>query len=167
MSTIYELTNDYVSLLNMATDPEIPPEVIADTLEGINGEIELKAENTAKVIKELESIVVKLKSEEIRLHDRRNVIENRIKTLKDGLYNAMKVTGKEKFKTDLFSFNIQKNPAKLVIDDESKVPCKYLIEQPPKIDTTAIKEHLKGLTTDKAVKVKYAHLEQGESLRIK
>lgn len=167
MSTMYELTADYMSILDMATDPEIPAEVIADTLEGIEGEIELKAENTAKLIKELEGIVVNLKSEEIRLHDRRSVIENRIKTLKDGLYNAMKITGKEKFKTDLFSFNIQKNPVKLVIDDESKIPCKYLIEQPPKIDTTKLKEDLKALANKRGHERKYAHLEQGESLRIK
>jgi hypothetical protein len=162
MATMYELTNDYLAVLDMATDPEIPSEVIVDTLEGIEGEIEIKAENIAKVIKELDGVVVNLKSEEIRLHDRRNVIENRVKALKETLYNAMKITGKEKFKTDLFSFNIQKNPAKLVIDDEAKIPCQYLIEQPPKIDTSAIKDLLKNNNA-----VDYAHLEQGESLRIK
>ena len=146
----------------MANNPDIPPEVIADTLEGINGEIELKAENSAIVIKELEAEMLKLKTEEIRLSGRRKAIENNIEVIKERLYNAMKLTEKEKFKTDLFSFNIQKNPAKLVIDDESLIPKKYYVKQEPKLDTSKLKADLKA-----GVVRKYAHLEQGESLRIK
>ena len=46
MATMYELTGEYRELLAMAGDPEIDPEAIADTLEAISGEIEVKAENT-------------------------------------------------------------------------------------------------------------------------
>ena len=45
MATMYELTGEYRELLAMAGDPEIDPEAIADTLEAISGEIEVKAEN--------------------------------------------------------------------------------------------------------------------------
>ena len=159
---MYELTSDYMAVLDMANNPDIPPEVIADTLEGISGEIELKAESSAIVIKELESEMLKLKTEEIRLSGKRKAIENNIAVIKDRLYNAMKLTGKEKFKTALFNFNIQKNPVKLVIDDESLIPKKYYVKQEPKLDAAKLKEDLKA----GAVR-KYAHLEQGESLRIK
>lgn len=162
MATMYELTGEYSAVLAMASDPEIDPQAITDTLEAINAEIEIKAENTAIIISELEAEYNKLKTEESRLAARRKAIETNAARLKDGLYNAMKTTGKEKFKTTLFSFNIQKNPVKLVIDDESKVPKKYYIPQPPKIDAAKLKEDLKA----GAVR-KYAHLEQGESLRIK
>lgn len=162
MATMYELTSDYMAVLDMANNPDIPSEVIADTLEGISGEIELKAENSAIIIKELEAEMLKLKTEEIRLSGKRKAIENNIAVIKDRLYNAMKLTGKEKFKTDLFNFNIQKNPVKLVIDDESLIPKKYYVKQEPKLDTAKLKEDLKA----GAVR-KYAHLEQGESLRIK
>lgn len=159
---MYELTSDYMAVLEMVNNPDIPPEVIADTLEGISGEIELKAENSAIIIKELEAEMLKLKTEEIRLSSRRKAIENNIEVIKQRLYNAMKLTEKEKFKTDLFSFNIQKNPVKLVIDDESLIPKKYYVKQEPKLDAAKLKEDLKA----GAVR-KYAHLEQGESLRIK
>ena len=162
MATMYELTNDYLAVLDMANNPDIPPEVITDTLEGIDGEIEIKAENIAKVLKELDAEVAKLKVEENRLNCRRKAIENNIKSTKEYLYHTMKITGKEKFKTELFSFNIQKNPVKIVIDDESKIPCKYLIEQPPTVDKAALKEYLK---TNEAVQ--YAHLEQTEGVRIR
>lgn len=162
MPTMYELTNDYMAVLDMANNPDIPPEVIADTLEGISGEIELKAENSAIIIKELEAEMLKLKTEEIRLSSRRKAIENNIEVIKQRLYNAMKLTGKEKFKTALFNFTIGKNPVKLVIDDESLIPKKYYVKQEPKLDAAKLKEDLKA----GAVR-KYAHLEQGESLRIK
>ena len=63
--------------------------------------------------------------------------------MKESLETAMRATGKTKFKTDLFSFNIQKNPPRLVIDKPEEVPEEYLIPQEPKIDTKAIKEILK------------------------
>ena len=159
---MYELTSDYMAVLDMANNPDISPEVIADTLEGISGEIELKAENSAVIIKELEAEMLKLKTEEIRLSSRRKAIENNIEVIKQRLYNAMKLTGKEKFKTALFNFTIGKNPVKLVIDDESLIPKKYYVKQEPKLDAAKLKEDLKS----GAVR-KYAHLEQGESLRIK
>lgn len=162
MATMYELTGEFRELLALAGDPEIDPEAIADTLEAIQGEIEQKAENTAVIINELTAEAAKIKAEEIRLTERRKALENHAARLKDGLYNAMKTVGREKFKTTLFSFNIQNNPVKLVIDDESKVPGEYLIEQAPKVDNAALKEFLKNGNT-----CSYAHLEQTESLRIK
>ena len=42
MPTLYELTGDYMTLLSMATDPEIDPQAITDTLEAIGGEIETR-----------------------------------------------------------------------------------------------------------------------------
>lgn len=162
MATMYELTTEFKELLAMAGDPDIEPEAITDTLEAITGEIELKAENTAVIINELTAEAAKIKAEETRLTERRKALEAHATRLKDGLYNAMKTVGREKFKTTLFSFNIQKNPVKLIIDDESKVPKKYLIEQAPKIDNTALKEYLKSGKT-----CRYAHLEQTEGLRIK
>lgn len=162
MATMYELTGEYRELLALAGDPDIDPQALNDTLEAIQGEIEEKADCTAVIINELTEEAEKIKAEETRLYKRRKAFENHAARLKDGLYNAMKTVGREKFKTTLFSFNIQNNPVKLVIDDESKVPKEYLIEQAPKVDNTALKEYLKNGNT-----CSYAHLEQTEGLRIK
>ena len=162
MATMYELTADYLAVLAMAMDGETPPDAIADTLEAISGEIEVKAENSAVIMQELKAESAKLDAEIKRLTERKKQFENNAAAIKDRVYNAMKATGKEKFKTTLFTFSIGKNPVKLVIDDTEKIPKKYLIPQPAKVDNTKLKEDLK------AGKVcKYAHLEQGESLRIK
>ena len=47
MSTLYELTNDYLTLLDMAEDPDVEEDVLRDTMEGIEGEIEIKADGYA------------------------------------------------------------------------------------------------------------------------
>ena len=162
MATIYELTEEYKMLLELAEDPEVDPETLSDTLEALGGEIEDKADGYAKVIKQMEADAAGLKAEEKRLSTRRAVCENNIKRMKAALQSAMEATGKTKFKTDLFSFGIQKNPAALVIDDQNKIPAKYLIQQEPKTDTKAIKDAIKeGSTFD------WCHLEQTESLRIR
>lgn len=162
MATIYELTADYLEVLEMANNPDIPADAIADTLEAVGGEIEMKAENTAKILTELKASAENLKAEEKRLKSKRESIENNITAIKERLYTAMKVTGKTKFKTDLFSFSIGKNPKSLVVDFPERVPEEYLIPQQPKVNTSKLKEDLNnGKVCD------FAHLEQGESVRIK
>lgn len=161
MSTLYELTDEFRQVLEMAEDADIDPQVIADTLEGIEGEIEDKADGYAMVIRQLEADVLTIRMEEERLARRRRLIDANIDRMKASLQAAMKTTGKTKFKTSLFSFGIQKNPASVVIDDEAKIPLRFLIAQPPKIDKAAIKKDLTGISRP------WAHLEQTESLRIR
>ena len=162
---MYELTADYLEVLDLANDPDIPPEVVADTLEGIGGEIEIKAENTAKILKELEVSVTASKAEEKRLAERRKQLETNVQKIKERLFDMMKTTGKLKFKTDLFSFSIQKNGGKLpvVLDvkDTSELP-DDLVKITESADLEAIRELLDAGDT------RFAHYgERGESLRIK
>ena len=160
--TLYELTSEYTELLAMLEDPDTDEAVILDTLEGVGGELEEKADGYARVMRQMDADAAAIKAEEERLHNRRKSLENRSAWLKSRLQNVMELTGKTKFKTELFSFGIQKNPAKVVITDESRIGHDYLIPQPPKVDTKAIKDALNaGFCFD------WAHLEQSESLRIR
>lgn len=162
MATLYELADEYMQLIEMAGDPDMDPDVISDTMEAIEGALEDKADNYAKVLRELEATASALKSEEARIKTRRTAVENMSTRIKETLEKAMRTTGKVKFKTTLFSFGIQKNPPKVVIDDPEWVPEEYLIAQAPKIDTAAVKELLK-----KEGSLPWAHMEQGEGLRIR
>ena len=165
MSTLYQLTDDYLTLLEMADDPDMDEQALMDTMEGIEGEIEIKAEGYAKVIRTLEGDAAACDAESKRLRNKKQTIENNIKRMKSALQYAMQVTGKVKFKTALFSFNIQKNPAAVVVDEQyiENIPERFLVRKDPEINRKAIKdainagEDLEGL----------AHLEQTESLRIK
>ena len=163
--TLYELTAEYMQLLEIAEDPDTDVQVLLDTMEGVSGEIEEKADGYAKVMKELEAEEQKIKNEVDRLNVRRLSLSNNIRAMKLRLQESMKLTGKTKFKTDLFSFGIQKNPPSVVIDEQylENLPQEYLIPQEPKVDKTKIKEDLKAGKDLTGI----AHLEQGESLRIR
>ena len=161
MATLYELTGEYRQLLEMMEDDSVDPEILKDTLEGVDGELEIKAENCAKVIAELGGKVDLIDREIERLKGKKDVLNNNIKRIKQQIEKAMIDTGKKKFKTDLFSFGIQKNPPAVVIDQEDQIPKEYWIAQEPKLDRTAIKQWLKENEAD------WAHLTQTESLRIR
>lgn len=164
MSTIYELTDDFLRLLEMAEDPETDPQAFADTLEGLEYEIEVKAENYAKVIKQLDSDAAGIDAEIKRLQAKKSAIANSQDRMKKTLEGAMIATGKVKFKTDLFSFNIQKNPPSVELDEEhlELVPIEYLIPQDPKPDKKRMLAELK-----EGKELGFARLKQTESLRIR
>lgn len=164
--TLYELSSEYMQLLEMMEDPEVDDDVLADTLEGIGGELELKADGYARIMRQMDADAKAIKAEEERLYARRKSLENRSAWLKQRLKDVMELTGKTKFKTELFSFGIQKNPARVVIDDPSRIYEDYLIEQEPKVDTVAIRNALKD-PEEAALWDGIAHLEQSESLRIR
>lgn len=161
MSTLYELTSEYLEVLDMMEDDSIEEKVIKDTLDSIAGEIEDKADNIAKAIKSLKTEAEIIERESKRLTGRKKMLLNNADRLKRYLEQSMIATNKRKFKTPLFTFGIRTNQPALVIDNESKVPKEYILEQKPKFDNAALKEYLKNH------KVDYAHLEAGESLQIR
>ena len=164
MATLYELTQDWIQLMNLLEDGA-DEDVINDTLEGLDYEIEDKAEGYAKVIRNIESDIVGLKAEIERMTDRKRVLENNITRMKNNLQAAMELTGKTKFKTDLFSFNVQNNPAAVIMDEQylENIPEGYLIPQEPKLDKKKLAADLKAGVDLEGI----AHLEQSRSLRIK
>ncbi len=137
MRCLYEITGDYLTLLEMLTEEEnLEEQVVKDTLDGIEGEFEIKAENYAKIIKELSAEADKFEKEKKRLEERQKTLENSVKFLKDTLFNSMQATGKTKFKTDLFSFGIQKNGGKRPIElvPDAEIPKEYLKKPEPNND---------------------------------
>ena len=163
--TLYELTEDYMNLLELAEDPDIEEDVLRDTMEGIGGALEDKAEGYAKIIRMLEGDAAACDAESKRLRNKKQTIENNIKRMKMALQYSMQATGKTKFKTALFSFGIQKNPASVVMDEQyiENVPERFLIRKDPEINRKAIKEAINSGEDLTGL----AHLEQTESLRIR
>lgn len=161
---LYELTAAYQNIQELIENGED----LEGVLETINDELEIKADGYARVIRNMEAEAKAFKDEEARLAEKRKHVENAIDRLKQNLFNAMKETGKTKFKTDLFSFSIQKNGGALPVileedyQDTSKLP-DNLVQITEKPDLKAIAKYIEE-TGD----VTYARFgERGESLRIK
>lgn len=161
MAKLYEIVGAFKELLEMASEENMDQKLISDTLEGVEFEFEEKADGCAKVVKMLEGDVEAIDKEIKRLTEKKNTIKNNISGIKKNLENAMITTGKTKFKTLLFGYNIQKNPASVSIDDETLIPKDFWIEQEPKLDKKSLTAFLKEN------EVSWAHLTQTESLRIR
>jgi hypothetical protein len=160
---LYELTADLLTLQEMLEDT-VDDQCLLDTLEGVQGEYEIKLESYCKVIKNIEADMEALKAEAKRLTDRRKVVEGNVERLKKAMYDSMKATGTDKVKGQIFTVAIQRNGGKLpvIVDvDTSELPDELVkvVETP---DLEAIGKLLESGES------KYAHFgERGESLRIK
>lgn len=162
MATLYEIKGQFKELMEMADECNLTQDDIKDTLEGLDYELEEKADAYAKVIRTLECDVDSVDAEIKRLTDKKRRIQNNISSMKRSLESTMIELGRKKIKTPLFGFNIQKNPPSVNILDESKVPDNFRIKQPDKIDRKSIIAELKESgNTD------WAELVQTESLRIR
>ncbi len=160
--TLYELTEEYQQLMEFAEDPSVDPETLADTLEGLQGEIEFKADNYGKVIRSLEGDAAALEVEIERLSYNLKSIRNNITSIKKNLEDSMIAMDQKKIKTNLFSFNIQKNAPSLDVLDESKVPAEFFVEQAPKLDRRAALAFVKENGNQE-----WGSLKQTESLRMR
>lgn len=161
MATLYELTGQFLALLEMAEE-EGDATIIMDTLEAIDGEIEDKADGYAKVLKELDGKAAMIDEEIKRLQEKKKTLGNNAKYIKSNLERSMIATGKKKFKTLLFSFGIQKNPASVKVINTDAIPAQFWKQQDPVLDKKGLIEYLKEHgNTD------YAELTQSESLRIR
>ncbi len=89
-----------------------------DTLESIEGEFDMKAENIAVFIKEIKAEADLLKAEEQSLRKRRQTKERQIDSLKTYLLTQMQEIGKSKIDTQKALISIRNNAPSLVIDDE-------------------------------------------------
>lgn len=160
---LYEISNEYRDLKEyLEENPEDTIEDISEIFANLEEEFEAKAENIAMVLSEYKSEADALKFEIDRLTARKKTCENAAERLKGYLEQEMIHTGKTKFKTAKFSFNVQNNPESVNILDESVIPHRYLIAQPPKIDKATIKSDLKL-----GMKIDGCELTQSQGLRIR
>ena len=99
MDHLYELTADYMRLLDAIEAGEIPEEAIEDTLAGIEGEIDEKIDAIACMVKELIGEAESISEEERSLAERRRAKERKAARLKDYIRAQMALTNRKKIET--------------------------------------------------------------------
>ena len=166
MSTsLYVLSDEYKAAAAQLADLDLPPEVVADTLEGLAGALEVKATNVAMFARNLEASAEAIREAERAMALRRKAIESRAEHIRQYLKANMERAGISKIESPYFTLAIKQNPAAVVIDAESQIPVDFMRqpEMPPAVpDKKAIAEALKAGQT-----VSGAHLERGTRLDIR
>lgn len=123
MACIYELSEDFkaVSALVDTAETEEELQAINDTLDAISAELDVKLENSAKFIKNLDTDIDGLDKEIKRL----TLIKKRkaalIERLKLNCDNAMKLNNETTKKVGTFTFSYRKSE-KTIVDDVNKLP---------------------------------------------
>ena len=160
--TLYELTDQYRELLALMEDPDIDPEVINDTMEGLTGEIEDKAEAYAIIIKELQAEWDKFNAEQLRMFANRERVGCHITRMKNNLLATMRTMGVKKIQTEHFRISEAGNGGLKPMKITGDVPEQYqIIRRDP--DMAAIRGAL-----DEGKELDFAHLEErGTHLSIK
>lgn len=161
MPTLNELTSGYKRVLALMEDESIDDEVIQDTMDSIESSIEVKLDNYATIIKELEAQQQKFQAQATAKQQLATTYKKRVYWLKNNMLTSLQLTGKRKIETENFRLSLRKNQAALDIVDESVIPVDYYKEQYVRQDAK-IKDDLKA-----GKEVPGAILKQGESVIIK
>ncbi len=160
MPTLYEIADE---LLRLSQDDELSEQDLTDQLNALAGDFTHKAENIARLVRNLESDATAFDAEAKRLADHKKSAQNRAQWLKRYLQDNMTALELKQLQAGVFRLGVQKNPPRVVIDSEAELPQQYLEQITEiRIDKNAIKNAITAGAT-----VPGAHIEQGESLRIR
>ena len=160
MSSLYDLTGEFKALYELAVDDE-DPQAFLDTLEGLKGELEVKAGGYVHVIKQLEMEVDECDKVIDAFKAKKATRTNNVKRMKEALMQAMDIAGVDKLPAGEYTLKIAKNGGvqPLVLGD---VPDNYMkVKLEP--DTDKIRKALND-----GEDLSFAHLEErGRHLNIK
>ena len=165
LPALYVLAEEYRQAAITLADLDLPPEVVQDTLEGLAGDLETKATNTAMLVRNLEATAEAIKAAEGEMARRRKALENRAASVREYLKVSMIRAGITKIECPYFRLALRDNPPAVVIDAESQIPDEFMRRPeppPPAPDKKSIAEAIKS-----GREVPGAHLERGQRLEIK
>jgi len=162
---LYNLSKAYNELWEMVEDPEMDLECLEDTISGIEGDIENKAENIVKFMRSLEAYEAAIKKEEDNLTAKRKTLENRRERLKGYLDTNLRTMGIKELSAGIFKLKYQKSPPSVRADEanEGLKACKrFWVQHPDTLDKKGLLEALKAGEI-----IPGAEISQGDHLRIR
>jgi len=166
LPALYEIAVTYRDQAEQLADLDLPAEVIADTLESMQGELEAKSQNVIFAMRNMEVTSAAIKDAEAKLAARRKAIDNRAESLRAYVLNCMQLAGVEKITSPWFTLAQRQNPPRVVIDAIDLVPAEYMRAPPPppppEPDKTAILAAVKA-----GAEVPGTHIERGIRLDIR
>ena len=144
---LYEIAENYRVFLELVSDTDnelsLDDQVVNDTLEAIEGEFEVKAVNTAAILKNMQAEADAIAEAMKSMAARKKALESRADNLKSYLLHNMQAMGLQKIKHPYFNISVNKSPESVFIENESLIGDEFK-KVVITIDKTLIKEHLKS-----------------------
>lgn len=125
--TLYEMSDAAKHLYELLATGEIDEQTVLDTMESIGASEKL--ESYVYVQKQLEAEISAFEKEIDRMIDRKAVLENRVKRLKQAQVDFMQATGQKSANAGTFRLSLRRN-ASVNIEDEGIIPMRYMVEIP-------------------------------------
>lgn len=141
MTALYQIANDFAKLADSGMDPEL----IADTLDGIEWELEAKVEQILAVCKNEQAYADALKEESKNLSDRAKAAENKISSMKEYIARSLETAGKKSLKAGIHQVSIRAPSKSVEIIDASAIPPEFVeYDTVIKPDKLAIKHQIEA-----------------------
>lgn len=163
--SLYVIASEYRQMVERLMETQDDAAAIADTIEAEAYPLEVKAQNVAYAIRNLEASAQAIKEAEQQMAERRKRMEKRAEQIREYLKGCMELAGVSKIECPHFQVSIAKNPASVEVFEQSLIPLDYLKfpePPPPAPDKTLIKQAIKD-----GFEVPGAKLVQGTRLNIK
>ena len=162
---LYQIADLYLQDLQKLADLDLDEQTVADTLEGLSGELEVKATNVAMYCRNLEASAESIKRAEVQMELRRKAIERRADRLRAYLKDNMERCGIQKIEGPHFAIAVKKNPPAVHVEAGELVPAEFFRTPPPPppvLDKKAVADVLKA-----GKDVPGCRLDQGTRLEIR
>ena len=144
-TTLYELAEDYLHILDLLEDPEADADALEQELDGIAGKITQKAEAIAGLVKQFEGMAATRKSAADRMRELAASDQRNADRLRDYVLRHMQALGTEKIDTARFRISVRTNPPAVQVLEEMLIPDDYKrVVTTISVDKKAIMEHLKS-----------------------
>lgn len=123
---LYDISEQFKELQNMAENDESMAEAVRDTLELVESDFNEKAQAIVAVALNMESDIAGIDEQIQRLTDRKKTIQNRTEWLRNYLRTNMAATGIKKISCPLFTITLADPVKQVEITNEAELPDDYV-----------------------------------------
>lgn len=164
MTSLYLIGAEYRDAAEKLADLDLPDEVIADTLESLGGELEVKAQAVAHMVRRLEADAAAIKQWSKTATERATATQARADALHAYLSNVLAACGIQRVDGPGIALSWRKSSA-VVIDEPGLIPAQFMRQPeppPPAPDKRLIGDAIKA-----GAEVPGAHIETRSNLQIR
>lgn len=123
---LYDISQQFLSIQELAENDESMIEAVADTMEGIAADFEQKGQAVVVIFRGMEADIDAIDSEMKRLSEKKKAIQNRVEWLRNYLRDNMAATGITKISCPLFNITLSEAAKQVEVFDESALPDDYV-----------------------------------------